>query len=170
MPPLSEWEIRGGKFGANSVHAKINSSLHNVSGNVVRQRQHDRYNMPLMGPDGIGTARWKLRATLVAVLVVLSALALLENYQWGSTYSAIVGLPARIQEAEFSRHRAQLFALISAVLEIVAIAIMMPLIRLRSTGKAVVIARAGIALGIALIGTGLVCWLLVLVAVKFRLA
>jgi len=112
----------------------------------------------------------KTKPPLAAVLVILSALALLENYQWGSMSSAIVGLPSRIQDAEFSRHRAQLFALISAVLEIVAIALMMPLIRLRSTGRTVVIARAGIALGIALIGTGLICWLLVLVAVKFRLA
>ncbi len=118
----------------------------------------------------IPTARWKLRASLVAVLVILSALALLENYQWGSLYSAIVGLPSRVQDAEFSQHRAQLFALISAVLEIVAITLMMPLIRLRAAGRSVVIARAGIALGIALLSTGLVCWLLVLIAIKFRLA
>lgn len=114
-------------------------------------------------------ARW-LRATLVAVLVILSALALLENYQWGSLYSAIVGLPSRAQDAEFSQHRAQLFASISAALEIGAIALMVPLIRLRATGKSAIVARAGIAIGIALISTGLVCWLLVLIAIKFRLA
>jgi hypothetical protein len=109
---------------------------------------------------------------LASLLIVLSTLSLLQNYSWGSVYSAIQGLSSKAREAEFARHKAQEFALLLLVLEGLTIVVIEPLVQWRGTGSTIStkLARWGIAILAALLVTGMTFGLLVEIAKTLRIA
>ena len=118
------------------------------------------------------TRAWKIRLLVAVVFIMLCTLALLKNYEWGSAYSAVVGLPSRTRDAELYMQRARLYGWSGLALELIATAVILPFVfpkaRIHSSTWAV-IGRFAIAFLIALLGTGAIFGILVLVAEKFRL-
>jgi hypothetical protein len=117
--------------------------------------------------------RIALRMIVGTLLLLLCALALLENVRWGAAYSAIEGLPSRLRDAEFARHRAQLFGWAAVALEGVAVAALGPIVPLSAADRLPRLAallRYGIATAICLPATGVILWLVVETVRGFRLA
>jgi hypothetical protein len=101
--------------------------------------------------------------SLIGLLLLLSAFALLEGVASGIGYSAVVGLPSRVRDAELMRHRADMFAYAALAIDglaAAALASVLPLPLIDRRPLLTILARYGVAIMISMLSTGAILVLL----------